>query len=84
MTVTLGFLTAGYLINDSSTEWQDSPVSTSIETEPLKELTFPTVTVCPPKDSHTALNYDLMKTENDSLTKEDRDFLNKVAFDLFI
>ena len=38
-------------------------------------MDFPTVTVCPPKETHTALNYDLMKNENKFLTKEDRNNL---------
>ena len=48
------------------------PVSTSITTRPIADLDFPTVTVCPSKDSLTALNYDLMKADNNSLTEQDR------------
>ena len=71
--VLLGFLAAGFLIWQSFADWQESPVSTSIETRPLEELVFPTVTVCPPKGSSTALNYDLMRADNDSLTEENRE-----------
>ena len=82
--VVLGFITAGYLISKSYLAWQESPVATSITTHPISELDFPTVTVCPPKDSHTALNYDLMKAGNDSLTEEDREHLKKAVFESFI
>ena len=42
------------------------------------------VTVCPPKSSHTALNHDLMRLHNDSLTEENRKFLNQAALDIFL
>ena len=73
MIVCLGFCGAGYLIQSSYSSWQDSPVAASITTHPIADLDFPTVTVCPPKGSHTTLNYDLMKANDTSLTKEDRD-----------
>ena len=82
--VLLGFITAGYLISKSYLDWQSTPISTTISTHPLAELDFPTVTVCPPKDSHTALNYDLMKAGNDSLTEEHREHLKKTVFESFI
>ena len=52
-----------------------SPVMTTITTHPIGQLKFPTVTVCPPKGSNTALNYDLMKLKNRTLSREDREFL---------
>ena len=51
------FAVAIYMFNDSYTEWQESPVSTTITTHPITELEFPTVTVCPPRGSNTALNH---------------------------
>ena len=60
------------MINNSYSEWQKSPVSTSITTHPLDNLNFPTITVCPPKGSNTALYPDLMKADNDSLSDDDR------------
>ena len=68
---------AGYLINNSYCDWHDSPISTTITTHPIDGLEFPTVTVCPPRGSNTALNYDLMKADKDSLTEEDRDDLRE-------
>ena len=84
MIVCLGFCCAGYLINSSYSDWQESPVSTTIMTKLIADLDFPTVTVCPPKASHTALNYDLMKTDNSSLTTEDRENLKNETYKIFI
>ena len=81
--VLCGFLGAIYLINDSYSDWQESPIATSISTHPIAELDFPTVTVCPPRGSHTALNYDLIKAGNQSLTQEDRENLKQAAYDIF-
>ena len=71
---------AGYLIKDSYSDWLASPISTIITTHPIDDLDFPTVTVCPPKGSYTALNYDLMKADNNSLTQQDREDLNEAVF----
>ena len=84
MVVFLGFFVAGYLINSSYSDWQASPVATSIETHAIEDLDFPTVTVCPPKGSNTALNYDLMKAHNNSLTIEDRENIKKEANYFFV
>ena len=59
-------------------------MATSIATHPIADLDFPTVTVCPPKGSNTALNYDLMKADDTSLTKNDRENLKNETFNLFI
>ena len=75
---------AGYLIHKSYSAWQGSPVATSITTHPIAELDMPTVTVCPPKGSKTALNYDLMKADNNSLTDQQRVDLKHVADTLFL
>ena len=82
--VCIGFMVASYLINSSYVDWQKSPVSTTITTHPLSDLPFPTVTVCPPKGSNTALNYDLMRAHNDSMTDDDREDLKKSVVDIFI
>ena len=60
------------LINNSYSAWQTSPIATTITTHPLKSLNFPNVTICPPKDSNTALYPDLMRADNGSLTEDDR------------
>ena len=80
----LGFITAGYLINQSYAGWLESPILTTITTKPISDLDFPTVTVCPPRDSYTALNYDLMKADNKSLTEQDRLDLKNEVFNIMI
>ena len=60
------------LIKGSYDKWQLSPIETTITTHPLDDLDFPRVTVCPPKGSNTALNYDLMRADNNSFSKETR------------
>ena len=62
MVVVAGFSLAGYLINNSYSDWNDSPISSVISTHPVKDLSFPKVTVCPPKKSNTALTYDIVKS----------------------
>ena len=75
LVVLAGFATAGYLIQTSFQSWADSPIKTTDETLPISEITFPKVTVCPPKNTFTDLNYNLMMAENFTLTDEMRDEL---------
>ena len=82
--VCLGFIGSGILIGKSYTEWQESPISTAITTHPIDDLDFPVVTVCPPKDSNTALYHDLVKAGNGSLSDHQKDELKKAAFDIFM
>ena len=77
--VTFGFTGAAYLILQSFKAWDESPVSTTIETLPITEITFPKVTVCPPKNTFTDLNYDLMMTEKMTLDNETREQLGNYA-----
>ena len=87
--VLAGFSTAGYLIQESFQSWADSPVKTTVETLPMSEITFPKITVCPPKNTFTDLNYDLMLAENVSLadpvavSQGDNDTNMTVEFDYF-
>ena len=73
--VITGFMTAGYLIQLSFKGWQDSPIKTTIETHPISEVTFPKITVCPPKDTYTNLNYDLINTDNKPIDYEKKGYL---------
>ena len=73
LVVLTGFFGASLLIKESFDSWAESPVKTTIETLPISEIRFPKVTVCPPKNTFTDLNYDLMMIENITLTKEMRD-----------
>jgi len=77
-----GFTGAVVLIYESFQSWADSPVKTTIETLPITDLTFPKVTVCPPKNTYTDLNYDLMITENMTLDNDTRQELANYAVEL--
>ena len=72
-----GFTFAGYMINNSINSWAERPIKTTLETRPISEIKLPKVTVCPPKNTFTDLNYDLMLAENITVTDEMRqDFYN--------
>ena len=58
-----GFCTAGILIKGAFTSWKESPITTSMETFPINDVAFPLVTVCPPEDSNTALNSDIVNAD---------------------
>ena len=72
------------MIYSSYNEWQESPVSTTITTHPITELEFPTVTVCPPRRSNTAINHVLQKVKNVNYTNEERRELLSMAKEIFI
>ena len=80
--VIAGFIGAGMLIQISFQAWADSPVKTTIETLPITEISLPKVTVCPPKNTFTNLNYDLMLLENMTLENDTRDELTQFAVKL--
>ena len=82
LVVIAGFLGASLIIKESFDSWSESPVKTTIETLPISEITFPKVTVCPPKNNFTDLNYDLMMTENVTLTDEMRYEMFKYAVEV--
>ena len=65
--VIAGITGAEVLIYTSFQSWDESPIKTTIETLPIKEIDFPKLTVCPPKDTFTNLNYGLLMTENITL-----------------
>ena len=77
-----GFIGAGVLIFQSFQAWNESPVTTNIETLPITEIKFPKVTVCPPKNINTNLNYDLVRLQNVTLDNETRDELTHLAVEL--
>ena len=84
--VLTGFVTAFCLINNSYVSWEESPVLTSISTHPISQLKFPNITICPPEGSNTALNYDLMRSQNVTLSEQDRkeliDWMSKMLLEL--
>ncbi len=57
--ISLGVITAMHLIHDSFVGWKTSPFITTVETIRISNAVFPVVTVCPPQDTNTALNYDI-------------------------
>ena len=85
LVIVVGFTLAGVLIHQSFQSWNMSPVKTTIETLPTTEITFPKVTVCPPKNTYTDLNYDLMMTQNMTVDQETRsklaNFANEQLYD---
>ena len=72
------------MISKSYKEWQEHPIATSITTHPIEDLHFPKVTICPPRDSDTALYHDLVKLGNGTLSEEDRQTLKDAAKRLFL
>ena len=82
LVVTAGFTGAGVLIYQSFEDWSENPIKTTIETRPISEITFPKVTVCPPKNTYTDLNYDFVRTEKMTLDDDIRDQLIQYAADL--
>ena len=77
-----GFTGAGFLIHKSFQDWSDNPITTTIDTRPIEELGFPKVTVCPPKDTYTDLNYDLIRLKNITLDNNKRNELKTFAKEL--
>ena len=86
LVVIFGFSVASYLINLSFSDWSESPISTTIETLPISKLKFPKVLVCPPKNTRTNLNYDLILSENltldDEGKKEFAEFIKESLLDI--
>merc|ERR1711978_627506 len=75
---------AMYMITNSYIEWQTSPVSTTSTTHPISDLKFPTVTVCPPRGTNTALNFVLEKMKRKNFTGGKRQELRKVVKKVFL
>ena len=82
LVVMTGFVGASLLIKKSFDSWSESPVKTTTETLPISEIKLPKVTVCPPKNTFTDLNFDIMITENKTLTKDMRDEMLKYAVEV--
>ena len=76
-----GFIISTYLIVEMYISWADNPIRTDVDTLPMSEVRFPKVTVCPPKDTFTDLNYDIKHAEEKNLTFEEREELYLYARD---
>ena len=73
MIVTMSFIGAGFMIYLSFKDWAENPIKTTLKTRPIKEITLPKVTVCPPKNTYTNLNYDITMLENMTMDNDTRD-----------
>ena len=82
LVIIVGFVGASLIIKESFESWSESPVKTTIETFPISDIKFPKITVCPPKNTFTDLNYDLMITENLTLTPQMKDDMFKYALEV--
>ena len=78
------FGVAIHMITSSYKDWEESPVSTTITTHPITELEFPTVTVCPPRGSNTALNHLLRVVKDLNFTEQERQQLLGISQEVFI
>ena len=67
LTIFSGFCGAILLISQSFEAWENNPVTTTIDTKPIVDISYPKVTVCPPKQSYTNLNYDIMNVGNTTI-----------------
>ena len=74
-----GFSGAGYLIYQSFYNWDQSPISTTIETLPISQITYPKLTVCPPRNSYLNLNYDILHSDSFKLDNHTRNVLFEYA-----
>ena len=77
--LTMGLIVSSVLIWESFQSWEDNPVRTTTRTVAMKKIKFPKLTVCPPKNTFTDLNYDLMLAENVTLTDETKNELFEYA-----
>ena len=81
--VIIGFTTAGVIIYQSFETWAETPISTTTETRSIREITFPKVTVCPPKGTYIILNIGMVKADKKNpLKRENSVELKEYAFEL--
>ena len=74
-----GFSGSEYLIYESFFHWKESPISTTIETLPISQITFPNITVCPPKHSLLNLNPDFLTADKVEIDEENRKEIIDIA-----
>ena len=79
--VIVGLFGAGCLIYESWYNWGQSPITTTIENLPISKITFPNVTVCPPKNLFLNLHHDIEKSENVKLDTNTRKEFFELALD---
>ena len=77
--VAAGFSGAIFLILQSFSNWEQNPISTTIETVHISEITLPNITVCPPKNLSLNLNFDIMKAKEIQIDEQLRNELYNYA-----
>ena len=86
LVVLSGFIGAGWMISQSFQSWEESPVSTTIETGSISHLDFPEVVICPAQHSFTTLNPDLIRADkkswDENTTQRLLEIILKATFDL--
>ena len=80
---TSGFILAFSQIYENFQNFSKTPISTIVETWPIEKVTFPSITVCPVKDTFTNLNYDLVNAGSYNLNKEERNHLIQLFYESF-
>ena len=82
--VILSVFLALYQIDSTFKSWDKNPVYIDIQVLPISAVKLPGITVCPPKGSHTGLNYDLIRARNITLDYKDRQEMINYAVDQII
>ena len=77
-----GFSGAVFMIYESFGNWRQNPISTTIKTFPISNITFPNITVCPPRNLFLNLNKDIKNSENITMKKNIRNKLIDFAQDV--
>ena len=80
---TSGFILAFSQIYENFQNFSKTPISTIVETWPIEKVTFPSIIVCPVKDTFTNLNYDLVNAGSYNLNKEERNHLIQLFYESF-
>ena len=80
--VLFGLTASGYLIQQSFESWAESPISTAIDSQPTSEVRLPRITVCPPRNTFTDLNFDLMSLNNSTLNSSNKDQATRFAMEV--
>ena len=80
--VMAGLTGSCFLIQQSFMSWAQSPITTTIESQPTSEIQLPKVTVCPPEKTFTDLNFDLVNLNNVTLTNTKKDEVIRFAMEV--
>ena len=84
LVVIAGFTGAAVMIYQAFEDWNENPVTTTIETRPITEIILPKVTVCPPMNTFTDLNYVLKMSKNMTIADDTRADLKIFAIELLL